>query len=81
MSSNMRNVPGQSAPSDITALAYSMQELPGVMKVSRATIYRAMNSGELKYSQVGRRRLCTPDHIRDFLQLHEKRQAKTSDQG
>ncbi len=44
-------------PNDIAPLAVTIQQAMALSSLSRQTIYNEMNAGNLRYKNVGRRRL------------------------
>jgi excisionase family DNA binding protein len=50
-------------------LAYSVDEAARLTGLSRDLLYDQMRSGNLPYLKVGRRRIITRQHLRQFLGL------------
>lgn len=48
---------------------YTPSETARILKISRATVYRAMKTGELGYAERGRRRI-TGKEIRKYYLTH-----------
>src|SRR5689334_12285495 len=63
----------QSSPAELEAtaerLAYSIEETARLTGLSRDLLYDQMRSGNLPYLKVGRRRIITRQHLRQFLGL------------
>lgn len=60
--------PGQPAPDPpVERLAYSVDEAARLTGLSRDLLYDEMRRGNLPYVKVGRRRLITRQHLRQFL--------------
>ena len=57
----------------LAKLAYTVEELSELISLSRATIYRLIDLGELASIQVGRSRRVTADQVRAFLKVLEGR--------
>jgi len=57
--------PGQPEPAE--RLAYSIDEAARLTGLSRDLLYDEMRRGHLTYVKVGRRRLITRHHLRQFL--------------
>ena len=49
------------------AMAYSVDEVVGLTKISRATLYQKMKSGNLRFKKLGRRTLVLHDDLTSFL--------------
>ena len=49
--------------------AYTLREVMGILRVSRGTVYRLLNDGELKSKKVGGRRLVPHSEIIRFLEV------------
>ena len=49
-------------------LAYTIPESIRILRVSRASLYRLFNSGDLKSKKIGGRRLVTHKEITRFLE-------------
>jgi excisionase family DNA binding protein len=59
--------PGQPEPDPAERLAYSIDEAARLTGLSRDLLYDEMRRGNLTYVKVGRRRLITRHHLRQFL--------------
>jgi excisionase family DNA binding protein len=59
-------LPGLPDPAD-GRLAYSVDEAARLTGLSRDLLYDQMRRGNLPYLKVGRRRLITRHHLRQFL--------------
>jgi excisionase family DNA binding protein len=68
-----RPAPAQSSPAQPEAaaerLAYSVEETARLTGLSRDLLYDQMRCGNLPYLKVGRRRIITRQHLRQFLGL------------
>ena len=60
--------PTEPEPTD-ERLAYSVEETARLTGLSRDLLYDEMRRGNLPYLKVGRRRLITRHHLRQFLSL------------
>lgn len=59
---NSKLVVPQIQPAELAKWAYTIREIATLVGISRASLYRVMNSGELRSMKVGRRTLVrTPD--------------------
>lgn len=58
----------------VPRFCYSMAEIEIATSLSRATLYRAIASGQLKTVKRGKRRLVPAQALEDFLQPSETRQ-------
>ena len=58
---------GQQEPESAERLAYSIDEAARLTGLSRDLLYDEMRRGNLTYVKVGRRRLITRHHLRQFL--------------
>lgn len=56
-------------------LAYSINELPEVLPISRSLIFEEIRSGTLRSFTVGRRRLVSREAVLDFIQQRENEKA------
>jgi excisionase family DNA binding protein len=62
--------PSQTEPETATErLAYSIEETARLTGLSRDLLYDQMRCGNLPYLKVGRRRIITRQHLRQFLGL------------
>ncbi len=62
--------PGQPGPDPSAGrLAYSIDEAARLTGLSRDLLYDQMRRGNLPYIKVGRRRIITRQHLRQFLGL------------
>lgn len=62
--------PGEPGPVlDPQRLAFSVQEAARLTGLSRDLLYDQMRRGNLSYIKIGRRRLITRQHLRQFLGL------------
>lgn len=52
-------------------LAYSIDEASGLISVSRAHLYRLLDSGEMKSIHIGRSRRITHGQLKEFLGKRE----------
>lgn len=53
-------------------LGHSVKEAQRITGLGRTTLWKAINKGRLKCFKVGRRILFSPEHLQEFLKLHEK---------
>lgn len=58
-----------------TKYIHSINETCELVGLSRASVYREIESGRLKSIKVGARRFITPDHIKTWLQSLEAKGA------
>lgn len=58
-----------------TPTTLTMTEVMETLKFSRATLYKIINSGDLRTYKVGKRRYCTPDAVRDLQKSLEQETA------
>jgi excisionase family DNA binding protein len=71
--SSTRSETGQPGPSHAAErLAYSVDEVAHLTGLSRDLLYDEMRRGNLSYVKIGRRRVITHEHIRQFLGLSKK---------
>ena len=72
----------QSSPAEpelaVERLAYSVEETARLTGLSRDLLYDQMRCGNLPYLKVGRRRLITRQHLRQFLGLTTEPAATTT---
>ena len=71
----------QSSPAEpeaVERLAYSVEETARLTGLSRDLLYDQMRCGNLPYLKVGRRRLITRQHLRQFLGLTTEPAAATT---
>ena len=59
-------------------ITYSVRDMMSALCMSRAYLYKIINSGELRTYMVGKRRYCTHQAIIDFQHDMEKKTAKKS---
>jgi excisionase family DNA binding protein len=55
-----------------TTYSLSIADAAKALNVSRPTIYKEIQNGRLKTFTIGRRRLVSPDALRDYVKLREK---------
>jgi len=53
-------------------LTLSITDAAKALNVSRPTIYKEIQQGRLQTFTIGRRRLVTPDALRDYVSQREK---------
>jgi excisionase family DNA binding protein len=53
-------------------LAFNIKEAERITGLGRTTLWKAINEGQLKCYKVGRRVLFSLEHLKLFLELHEK---------
>jgi excisionase family DNA binding protein len=58
-------------PNDLPILGYSLDEVAEIVGVCRQTIYREIQRDRLATYKVGRRRLVSPDALRQWLRERE----------
>jgi excisionase family DNA binding protein len=62
----------QSSDEAINRLGHSFKEAENITGLCRTTLWKAINAGKLKSYKVGRRVLFSPDHLKEFLEAHER---------
>ncbi len=59
------------------SVAYTMEGVLETLHISRATLYKLINSGELRTYRIGKRRYCTADAVLEFQCAREQATATT----
>jgi excisionase family DNA binding protein len=53
-------------------ICLSITDAAKALNISRPTIYKEIQKGRLQTFTIGRRRLVTPDALRDYIKAREK---------
>ena len=69
-------MPGETAVDEF----YTIDEVAKMFKVTRATVYEWMRSGDLAYVQVGGRRRITQSAINAFIKEGKPEEAESSEE-
>jgi excisionase family DNA binding protein len=62
----------QSTMEFLPKLSHSVKEAEKITGLCRTTLWKAINSGKLNCYKVGRRVLFSSEHLREFLESHER---------
>ena len=74
MSSHVASTKASSEPTDtaLPKIGYSYKEAQKITGLGRTTLWKAVEDGKLKCFKIGRRRLFSPEHLREFMAAYEK---------
>lgn len=61
-------------PNVVQPVLLTIEEAIKAARSSRATVYREINAGRLKTIKIGRRRYCTPEWMRDWVDTLARQQ-------